>query len=142
LLAAEIAVAQGNLPLAAQHLRGLEASGRAAVFLSAHIETQTGKAGNAAQALQTWLADHPRDAQAWQLLAHANTALGRVVAAVRDEAEVNVAQLDYASAVTRFKAAQDLARKGGSDADPIEAAVVQTRARQVELLLREQALER
>jgi len=142
LLAAEIAIVQRDLPLAAKHLQGLETSGRAALFLSAHVDTQTGKAANAAQTLQTWLADHPRDAQAWQLLAQANTALGRVVAAVRDEAEVNVAQLDYAAALTRLKAAQDLARKGGVDADPIEAAVVQSRARQVELLLREQALER
>jgi predicted Zn-dependent protease len=142
LLAAEIAIAQSDWVAAAKHLQGLESSGRAALFLSAHIDTRTGKAGNAAQNLQTWLADHPRDAQAWQLLAHANSALGRVVAAVRDEAEVNVAQLDYASAVTRFKAASELARKDAGDADPIEAAIVQTRTRQVELLFREQALER
>jgi predicted Zn-dependent protease len=142
LLAAEIAVAQADWPTAAKHLQGLESSGRTALFLSAHIDSRTGKAVNAAQNLQTWLADHPRDAQAWQLLAQANIALGRVVAAVRDEAEVNVAQLDYGSAVTRFRAAQELARKAGPDADPIEAAVVQTRARQVELLFREQALER
>ena len=78
---------------------------------------------------------------AWQWLARANSALGRAVAAVRCEAEVNIAQLDYASAASRLRAAQDLARQV-AHADPIETAVVQTRLRQVELSLREQALER
>ena len=80
--------------------------------------------------------------QAWQALAAANTAAGRPVAAVRAEAEVNVAQLDYAAALTRFKAAQDLARKSRLPADHIDASIVDTRARQMESLLGEQALER
>ena len=43
----------------------------------------------------------------------------------------------------RFKAAQDMARKGGpGTSDHIEASIIDTRARQVESLLREQALER
>jgi hypothetical protein len=64
------------------------------------------------------------------------------VAAVRAEGEVNVAQLDYSAALTRFKVAQDLARKSALPSDHIEASIVDTRARQTELLLREQALER
>jgi crotonobetainyl-CoA:carnitine CoA-transferase CaiB-like acyl-CoA transferase len=64
------------------------------------------------------------------------------VAAVRAEAEVNVAQLDYAAALVRFKAAQDLARKSAQKAEHIDASIVDTRARQMESLLREQALER
>ena len=46
----------------------------------------------------------------------------------------------------RFKAAQDLvrrmAREGTLGNDHIEASIIDTRARQVQLLLREQALER
>jgi ABC-type lipoprotein release transport system permease subunit len=61
---------------------------------------------------------------------------------VRAEAEVNVAQLDYSAALTRFKAAQDMARKSGTQADHIEASIVDVRARQMESLLKEQALER
>jgi predicted Zn-dependent protease len=101
-----------------------------------------GRGETAAQALQTWLADHPRDAQAWQLLAAADAAIGRPVAAVRAEAEVNVAQLDYPAALTRFKVAQEMARKSSRPADHIDASIVDTRARAMEALLREQALER
>jgi hypothetical protein len=60
---------------------------------------------------------------------------------VRAEAEARVAQLDYAAALDRFKAGQEMARKGGAG-DHIEASIIDTRARQVESLLREQALER
>ena len=64
------------------------------------------------------------------------------MAAVRAEGEVNVAQLDYPSALTRFRAAQDLARKSTLQADHIDASIVDTRARQMESTIREQALER
>ena len=145
LLALEAALVQGDVATAA---RLLKASGtpadrsRAALLLGAQTDTLSGKGEAAAQNLQTWVADHPRDAQAWQLLAAANVAMGRPVAAVRAEAEVNVAQLDYTAAFTRFKVAQDMARKSTRSADHIEASIVDTRARQMESLLREQALER
>jgi hypothetical protein len=76
------------------------------------------------------------------LLASANVAIGRPVAAVRAEAEVNVAQLDYTAALTRFKAAQDMARKSTRPSDHIDASIVDTRTRLLESMLREQALER
>jgi predicted Zn-dependent protease len=142
LLAVEVALAHGETGLAAQQLRQMQVTGRAALFLAAETDTRSGRAENAAQNMRAWLADHPRDAQAWQLLAHANSALGRVVASVRDEAEVNMAQLDYQSAKTRFMAALELSRTAAGKDDAIEVAIVQTRARQVDLLLREQALER
>jgi predicted Zn-dependent protease len=142
LLAVELALAQGNLATAQTIGQGLTDASRATLLLRAQVDTLAGKAEAAAQTLQTWLADHPGDAHAWQLLAAANAAMGRPVAAVRAEAEVNVAQLDYASALTRFKAAQDMARKSAKPADNIDAAIVDTRARQMESTLREQALER
>ena len=40
------------------------------------------------------------------------------------------------------KAAQDLARKSGAGGDHIEASIIDTRRRQLESMLREQALER
>lgn len=94
------------------------------------------------QELQTWIANHPRDAQAWQLLASAYGEQGRTLSSIRAQAEVNVAQLDYPAALSRFKAAQDWARKNGAGTDHFEASIVDTRTRQVELLVREQALER
>ncbi len=142
LLGAELALAQGDAGRANSVLQGLESSGRAALLLSAQAQTQTGQAAKAAQNLQTWVADHPRDALAWQTLAVANGTLGRTLAAVRAEAEANVAQLDYAAAASRLKAAQDLVRSRASWVDHIEASIVDTRKRQVDALLREQALER
>ena len=61
---------------------------------------------------------------------------------MRAEAEVSVAQLDYPAALARFKAAQDMVRTSKLAQDHIESSVVDTRARQMESLLREQALER
>jgi predicted Zn-dependent protease len=104
-----------------------------------------GKAEAVAQALQTWLADHPRDAQAWQWLAQANAAQGKTVAGIRAQAEASVVRFDYAAALDQLKAAQTLVRQsagGAGGADHIEASILDTRTRQVELLVREQAVER
>jgi predicted Zn-dependent protease len=94
------------------------------------------------QSLQTWVADHPRDAQAWQLLSSTYAAQGRTLSSIRAQAEINVAQLDYPAALARFKAAQDWVRKEGANVDHYEASIVDTRTRQIESLVREQALER
>ena len=142
LLAMEMALAQGDLAAAQKLGKELVDASRATLLMRSNIDTLSGQGEVAAQALQIWLADHPRDAQAWQLLAAADAASGRPVAAVRAEAEVNVAQLDYTTALTRFKAAQDMARKSRSPADHIDASIVDTRARQMESMVREQALER
>ena len=142
LLAMEMALAQGQVAQAQKLGQELGDASRASLLMRTQVDTLAGKGEAAAQTLQTWLADHPRDAQAWQLLAAADASIGRPVAAVRAEAEVNVAQMDYATALTRFKAAQDMARKSSAPADHIDASIVDTRARQMESMLREQALER
>ena len=142
LLVLEIVLAQGDVAKAQRLSESLVDSSRASLLMRAHIDTLGRKAEQAAQALQTWLADHPRDAQAWQLLGAADAALGRTVAAVRADAEVNVAQLDYPAALARFKAAQDMARSSQRSADHFEASIVDTRVHQMESLLREQGLER
>ena len=142
LLGAELALVQGQPAAALAELQGTPDAGRAALFLRAQAGIQVRQAAPATQSLQTWLADHPRDAQAWQLLASAYAAQGKTLSAIRAEAEVNMAQLDYGAALARLKAAQELARKGVAAGDHIEASIVDTRARQVELLVREQAVER
>ena len=76
------------------------------------------------------------------LLASAWQAQGQPLRAVRAEAESHAARYDYAAAVDRFKAGQDLARKSSSAADYIEASIIDTRLRAMELLLKEQAAER
>ncbi len=114
---------------------------RPELLLTAQAQVQAGQAGQAAQRLQTWVATQPRDASAWQLLSAAYGAQGQALRAVRAEAEARVAQLDYTAALDRFKAAQDMVRRGAA-ADHIEASIIDTRSRQVESALREQALER
>lgn len=94
------------------------------------------------QSLQTWVTLHPRDAQAWQTLSTVYAAQGRTLGAIRAQAEVDMAQLAYPSAVARFKSAQEWARNGGAGTDHIEASIVDTRLREATLLAREQALER
>ena len=145
LLRAELALAQGEGARALEWLSApvsKVAVGRADLFLRAQASLQTRTLPVITQQLQTWVSDHPKDAQAWQLLASAYAAQGRTLGAIRAEAEVNVAQLDLSGALNRFKAAQSLARQGVSGVDHIEASIVDTRARQVEQQLREQMAER
>lgn len=143
LLGAEIALAAGQ-PARALSLVGDGGTRgtRPDVLLWAQARTATGGGAEVAQRLQTWVATQPRDATAWQLLANAYSSQGQSLRAIRAEAEAQVAQLDYSAALDRFKAAQELARRGGAGADYIEASIIDTRTRQVESLLREQTLER
>nr|MBA2673388.1 peptidase M48 [Ramlibacter sp.] len=139
----ELALAANDPARALAVLEGGGTEPRPELLLSSQAQLQqNGRAGEAAQRLQTWVASHPKDAAAWQLLGRAYAAQGQNLRSIRAEAEAQVAHLDYAAALDRFKAAQDAARKGASAQDHIEASIIDTRARQVESLLREQALER
>jgi predicted Zn-dependent protease len=140
LLEAEVALDGGN-PARAAELVDIAAARRPEIMLGAQARLRTGHAAEVSPRLQTWVALHPRDAAAWQLLASAYSAEGQTLRAIRAEAEAQVAHLDYAAALDRFKAAQDLVRRSGAGGDHIEASIIDTRARQVESLLREQALE-
>jgi predicted Zn-dependent protease len=143
LLGAELALASGDARRAIEFLpSGPSSLGtRPVLFLWAQAMTQTGQAAQAAQQLQTWVATRPHDAQAWQLLSAAYAAQGKTLPAVRAEAEAYAAHLDYAAAQNRLKAVQDLVRKDGK-VDHFEASIIDTRSRQIDSLLREQALER
>ena len=145
LLGAEIALAFNDAR------QGLNLAGSSAIsprrpetLLSAQALIGTGQPASAAAQLQTWVSAHPRDAMAWQLLSSAYAAQGQTIRAVRAEGESRVAVLDYAAAVDRFKAAQILAKNmpNKNSADHIEASIIDTRLRQVALLLKEQAVER
>ena len=120
----------------------IAAPGRPEVLLGAQARIRAGQAADVPARLQTWVALHPRDAAAWQTLASAYAAQGQTLRSIRAEAEAQVAHLDYAAAVDRFKAAQELVRRTGASGDHIEASIIDTRARQVQSMLREQALER
>ncbi len=117
-------------------------AGRATLLLRAHAQTRLGQGADAASALQPWVSDHPRDAGAWQALAQAYAAQGQTLRALRAEGEVPMAQMDYAGAVDRWRAAQDFVRQSpGGAADLVEASIVDTRLRQGQELLRQQQLD-
>ncbi|MFM7330435.1 MAG: M48 family metalloprotease [Brachymonas sp.] len=94
----------------------------------------------AVDALQTWLAEHPRDALVWQALASLHEAQGQTLRSLRAQAEARIALLDYGAALDRLKAAQDWARSNG--ANHIDASIIDTRARAVQAMVRELALDR
>lgn len=120
---------------------------RPELLLQAQLALQGGQApalDQAAQALQSWLLRQPQDALAWQWLASIYAQQNQGLRALRAEAEARVAQLDYAGALDRLKAAQDRPRAPGAvaaSADHIDASIIDTRRRQIEGLLKEQSQE-
>lgn len=91
-------------------------------------------ARRAANLLEDRLILEPHDAQVWELLARAQSALGERVPALRSEAEARVARLDYEGAVDRLVAAQNL-----GVANHIDASIIDARLRQVRQLIQEQS---
>ena len=142
LLSLEVDMAAGRVPPAAQLSGG---STRAAVLLQSQADLAAGRPREVSERLQTWVSTRPRDALAWQLLAIAQGQQGHTLRAIRSDAESRVAQLDYGAARDRFKAAQDLMRSGrdtGSGASAhMDGSIIDTRTREIDQLLREQALQ-
>jgi predicted Zn-dependent protease len=129
----------GSSPTQSSSLR------RPGLLLQAELALQVGQGPRlnaVTQQLQTWVAAHPEDALAWQSLASTYTAQTQPLRALRAEAEARAAHLDYVGALDRLKAAQgQLAGRAKSNADHIDASIIDTRRRQIEALLKEQALE-
>ncbi len=156
-LGMELAIAAGDLARQqvftmgdgnAMPRRNVNTLRRPELLLLAKMALQSGQANTidqAAQQLQTWVASEPQDAMGWQTLASMYAAQGRSLRALRAEAEARVAHLDYAGALDRLKSAQDRLRAldpANASADHIDASIIDTRRRQIEALLKEQALER
>ena len=157
-LAVELSLAADDVTTAARLLEGGATFGptlgpaawteprRPQLMLEAQVALLTGTGlERLTERLQTWLAAHARDAQAWQRLASAYALQGQPLRGLRAEAEAQVARLDPAGALDRLQAAQDLLRQAGGvrgSADHVEASIIDTRRRQLESMLREQALER
>jgi predicted Zn-dependent protease len=114
----------------------LTSGSRAGLLLGAQAALASNQAQRASAQLLDWVVQRPRDALAWQLLARAQQAQGQTLRAVRAEAESRAAQRDYAGALDRLKAAQGLPAADRA-ADPIELAIVDSRRREVEVLLKE-----
>jgi predicted Zn-dependent protease len=101
----------------------------------------------AVMVLDVWLGKTPRDALAWDLSGQALLKNEQLLRGLRAQAESRAVQYDYVAAIDRLLAAQDAARvmaRAGSLSRPDEfdAAIIDTRLRQLRALRREQTLQR
>ncbi|NDZ13451.1 peptidase M48 [Variovorax sp. WS11] len=140
LLSAEIELAADDAPKAAT-LLDLQAKDRPEMLLVAQAAAATRSPKPMVAPLRDWVASHPRDATAWRMLGRLYGAQNDTLRAIRADAEANVAVLDYPGARDRFKAAQEFMHKGGAPIDHYEASIIDTRARAIEVLVKEQAAE-
>ncbi|MCX7255992.1 MAG: M48 family metalloprotease [Polaromonas sp.] len=141
LLALEIDLLEGRIPPSAAAINLEKAASRAELLTQARALLAAQRAPEVSQALRLWVAQHPKDALAWQLLAQAYGQQNQPVRAIRADAESRVAQLEYAGALDRLKAAQNLMRSQPGSADYVEASILDTRTRQIGLLVKEQAVQ-
>jgi predicted Zn-dependent protease len=117
-----------------------QSKNRAELFLISQAHIVNNEADKASSALRAWVASHPQDALAWQLLSKAYAAQKQTIRAIRADAEGQVSLLDYAAALDRFRAAQEMVKSFASaqDRDFIEESIVDVRTRQVQELLKQQ----
>jgi len=116
--------------------RALASGSRALLLLGAQAAMATREPQLAESRLQNWVVVHPRDALAWETLARVHHSQGQTLRAIRAEAESRVAHLDYAGALERYRGAQ-AQPVAVRNADPMTMAIVDSRRRDVERLLRE-----
>jgi predicted Zn-dependent protease len=141
LLSAEIELA-GNNPAKAATLLDGPSKQRPEMLLAAQAAIAMRRPAPMIPVLRDWTAIHPRDATAWRTLSALYNAQDEPVRAIRADAEANVAILDYPAARDRYKAAQELSRtlqKEGKGVDYYEASIIDTRARAVDALVKQQA---
>lgn len=141
LLSIDIDLISGTVPPSAASFDLVGATVRADVLTQSRSLLAAKRAADVSSRLQTWVSAHPKDATAWQLLATAYGNQGQNVRAIRADAESRAAQLDYGAAVDRLKAAQTMIRSNPASADHVESSIIDTRTRQLELVLKEQALQ-
>ncbi|WP_431099569.1 M48 family metalloprotease [Polaromonas aquatica] len=141
LLSVEIDLLAGVVPPTAASVDIAKATSRAEVLMQSQSLMAANRTQEVSSRLQSWVATHPKDAMAWQLLAVAYGKQNQNVRAIRADAESRAAQLDYPAALDRFKAAQGLMRSSPGSADYVEGSILDTRTRQTESLIKEQALQ-
>lgn len=116
---------------------------RPELLLRAQAQLQSpAEGGDVTGQLQSWLIDHPDDAAVWQLLAQIWSKQNLPLRALRAEAEVQVARLDYAAAIDRYKAGLAMVREMGPRADHVDASILTSRLRAIEELNRERVKDR
>lgn len=141
LLSLELDLLAGVVPAAVSRIDISKAASRAELLLQARALLAAGRAQEVGDRLLTWVTAHPRDAAAWQLLAVAYGNQNQNVRAIRADAEGRAAQLDYNGALDRLRAAQAMIRSNPGSADFVEGSIIDARTRQLDSLVKEQALQ-
>ena len=141
LLQIEVDLLAGKVPAAAQTMDIRTTTQRAELLTLAKALLAAGKPQDVSSRLSTWVNDQPKDSAAWQLLATAYGNQGQTVRAIRADAESHAAQLDYPAALDRLKAAQNMVRSNPESSDFIESSIIDTRARQIDSLVKQHALQ-
>ncbi len=119
-----------ELVLAAQALAQLPATG---------LTAYDGVLRQTSSRLQTLVVQWPKDAGAWLALSWVLRQQNQPLRSIRAEAESRAAQYDYAAAVDRLRAGQDMARNSPNRNDYYEASIIDTRLREMQSLAKEQA---
>ena len=141
LLTIEIDLLAGLVPADTAQIEIGKTTLRAELLMQARALLAAGKPQLVSDRLTTWVTVHPQDEVAWQLLAVAYGIQNQNVRAIRADAEGRVAQLDYTGALERFRAAQTMIRSNPASADFVEGSIIDTRARQLDSLVKQQALQ-
>ena len=100
---------------------------------------------DAAERLQTWLAQYPQDASGWRRLASCAEAQGQRLRALRAQAEARALLGDLTGALDRLRSGRELARSGAVGAggqDFIEASIIEARWRELQAQRRAMMAER
>lgn len=151
LLLAQLQIAQGRAAAALKTLDTLDSRTderpplllRAQAALDLHRRQGADHAAvlrGSTEALQTWVAEKPQDAAAWDLLSSCSHALGLNLRAMRAAAEARAVVGDLTGAIDRLRAAQQQSRSATGQ-DFIEASVIDARLRQFTAQRRQIALE-
>ena len=103
---------------------------------------QADAAQAAMQAVQIWLAEHPRDGLAWDLATQALNQTGEGLRALRADAESRAVRWDEAGAIDRLRAAQALSKRLSQEgrldrAGQMESSIIDSRMRTLEAQRRE-----
>ncbi len=141
LLALEVDQMAGVVSPLASKIDISKAVSRAQLLVQSRSLLAAGRPKEVSDRLITWVTAHPKDGLAWQILAVAYGNQNQNVRAIRADAESRAAQLDYTAALDRLKAAQIMMRNNPASADFMEGSIIDTRARQLESLVKEQALQ-
>ena len=144
-LGVEVNLLLGRNAQAAAAALDLKATGRGELMLQSQALLAAGLGGQAVDPLQSWISRNPGDAQAWQWLSQGLQQQGQAARAIRADAESRAVQYDYQGALDRMRAAQELLRSGQGAPSAAnlhtEASIIDTRLRQLQISVREQAIE-